>query len=147
MPDASKQPTHHGYAVNVKDDSLYRDVDRGSLSESEVQAIYDDRAEDFWELIQDVARYHGFAGAYSAGRSSGWCQPHPQPSIDSVGPESELSAWVESKFRPFERDCLALMAGCREEYLSDLARAVKSANREPIERAYWEARDVVTVDA
>jgi hypothetical protein len=145
MPDASSQPTHHGYAVNVKDDELYHDVDRGTLSESEVQAIYDARAEDFWQLVQDVAHDHGFKGAYSEGRMSGWCQPCPQPSIDSVGPrieyvpESELSTWVESRFRPFERDCLALMAACREKFLSDLARA--------IERAYWEARGVVTIDA
>lgn len=142
----SHQPTHHGYAVNVKDyGTLYADHETAPLTEEEVQAVYDYRARDFWDLVQEVATDHGFAGAYSEGRSSGWCQPYPQP--DRELSEEELAEWMAKTFRPFERDVLDLMSSCREEFVSDLTDAVETAKREPIERAYWESRDVRTVDA
>lgn len=139
----TNQPTHHGFAVNVKDHSRY-DLNRGSLSDDDVQAIYDRAAEDFWLLVQDVGTEHGFTEVYSEGRMAGWAVPHPQPATDDMY-EDEIAAWVEDRFRPFERDVLALMHGCIDEFTEDLADAVESAEREPGERAHWEARDVETV--
>lgn len=144
----SYQPTHHGYAVNVKDDGRWT-LDVGPLSEGQVQALYNQRAEDFWELVQDVARAHGFQGAHSVGRMGGWCRPYPQSSEHSIGPRLEyvldMEAWERNRFRPFEREVLALMEACREEFLADLAEAREAAEREPTEAAYWAACDVVTV--
>jgi hypothetical protein len=137
----SMQPTHHGYAVNVKDNDLFT-LERGTLSDEDVQALYDQRAEDFWELVQDIGREYGFTAVYSEGRSSGWAQPSPQPSDEMY--EEELAEWLEQRFRPFERDTLALMADCKEEFAADLADAVKRAAAEPSERAHWEARGVET---
>jgi hypothetical protein len=139
----SHQPTHHGFAVNVKDYSHY-DLNRGPLSDDDVQTIYERTQEDFWTLVQDVGHEHGFREVYSDGRSSGYAVPQPQPMTDDMW-EHELAAWVEDKFRPFERDVLALMHGCIDEFTGDLAEAVAAAEREPVERAYWEARDVETV--
>jgi hypothetical protein len=146
----SQQPTHHGYAVNVKDHSMY-DAARGPLTDDQVAELYDSFAEGFWMLAQEAARDHGFREVFSEGRMGGWAVPVPQPSPDSVGPmieyvpESEMAEWVEKRFRPLERDLLALMADYRDEFLAELANAVERADAEPAERAYWEARDTVTI--
>jgi hypothetical protein len=141
----SEQPTHHGYAVNVKDRTLYGDVDTGPLTDDQVQAIYDNHAEDFWHLAGEVAREYGFRDIYSEGRMGGWAVPVPQPATDDMWP-AELEAWVRDRFRPLERDLLELVAGVRADFLSDLADAVARAKAEPAERAEWEARGVQTVD-
>jgi hypothetical protein len=145
----SSQPTHHGYAVNVKDHSQY-DPRTSVLEEDELQAIYSARQEDFWELAQFVAQAHGFKGVYSEGRMGGWAVPHPQPSEDSVGPGIEyvganLAVWEHERFRPFEREILSLMSAIVEEFNDDVSEAIERAEREPAERAYWAARDVETI--
>lgn len=140
----TNQPTHHGFAVNVKDYSTYFDVNRGALSEDDVEAIYNDVLEAFWDLAQDIAREHGFRGVYSEGRMGGWAQPYPQPCTDDMY-ESEIAAWVRNRFRPFERALLALVDDCRQAFLVRLAFEVDRADREPVERAHWEARDVQTI--
>jgi hypothetical protein len=141
---STRQPTHHGYAVNVKDSQLYTG-DHAPLSDDEAQRIYDGVAEDFWTLADAVARDHGFRGVWSEGRLGGWAQPYPQPDDDYMD-EAELAEWLEHTFRPFEAALLELMADCRATFEADLADAVAAAKREPAERAYWEARDVETVD-
>ncbi len=104
----SRQPTHHGYAVNVKDDELYSDHE--PLSDAEAQRIYDGVVETFWDQAELVAQDHGFQGVYSEGAGGGWAGPYPQPATDDMW-EHELAAWVRDRFRPFELDILALMSG------------------------------------
>jgi hypothetical protein len=138
----SRQPTRHGYAVNVKDDGRWT-LDVGPLSEGQVQALYDARVEEFWMFAQDIARDYGFQGAFSVGHMGGWCQPYPQPADDVT--DDELEAWERERFRPFERDALSVMEGLREDFLQDVEDAREAAEREPTEAAYWAACDVVTV--
>lgn len=140
----STQPTHHGYAVNVKDHAMYDHLDR-DLSDGEVEAIYNAHGEAFWEDAQDIAQRHGFNGVYSDGNMGGWAQPYPQP-YDALD-DDELAAWVKDKFRPFEADILACLDDRREAFIEDVNEANVRAVAEPAEAAYWAARDVVTVDA
>ncbi len=145
MSEMSRQPTHHGYAVNVKDHTLYAgSTDVGPLSDEHTQAIYETHVERFWRDVQEVARDHGFQEAFSEGRMGGWCVPAPQPSTEDMW-ESEVEAWERDTFRPFERDVLALIPDVRADFLDDLADEVARATVEPAERAYWEARGVPTV--
>jgi hypothetical protein len=74
----------------------------------------------------------------------GWCVPDPQPHADDMW-EHELAEWIAEKFRPFERDVLEAMDYWRDEFRAELAEAVRLAQAEPAEAAYWAARDVVTI--
>lgn len=139
----STQPTHHGYAVNVKDHTLYGDHE--PLTDREAQIIYDQVAQAFWDDAELIAHDNGFTDVYSEGRSGGWAVPQPQPAVDDIWPH-ELAAWVK-RFRKFEVDILALLEDTREDFTQDLAEAIDKAKREPAERAHWEARDTITVDA
>ena len=141
---SSEQPTHHGYAVNVKDRMLYADVpNRDALSDDDAQLIWEQHAEMFWADAQEVAHEHGFRDVFSEGRMGGWAVPSPQPATDDMWPE-QVDAWVAERFRPFERDLLALLADARDEFRADLIDAAQRAADEPGERAHWEARDVET---
>jgi hypothetical protein len=137
----SEQPTHHGYAINVKDHSVY-DAERGPLTDDQVAELYDSIAEVFWYHAQGAARDHGFRNLYSVGRMGGWAQVDPQPDPDW---DTEEDADYMTHFRALETHLLALMADYRDEFLAELADAVERANAEPAERAYWEARDTITV--
>lgn len=138
----SRQPTHHGYAINVKDDERY-DYD-DALSYEDAELVYGDIAYGFWQDAAEVARAHGFKDVYSEGRMGGWCVPQPQPHTDDMW-EYEITAWERDKFRPFERDILALFDEYQAEAREALRDAGERAKREPAERAYWEARDVETI--
>jgi hypothetical protein len=74
----------------------------------------------------------------------GWCQPHPQPHTGDMWPE-EIARWERDVFRPFERDILALLAEAESDAAEALREAGRRAEAEPAERAYWEARDVITL--
>jgi hypothetical protein len=137
----SEQPTHHGYAVNVKDHGLYN-VERGPLTDEQVEAIYQAYVADFWDAAHWVAQDHGFDRVYSEGRMGGWAVPDPQP--PHYAEDGELDGFME-RFRPLERALLALMEDFRHDFLEALADAVERAEREPAERAYWEARDTITI--
>jgi hypothetical protein len=140
----SNQPTHHGYAVDVKDHELYAGrIDTGPLSDDEVMAIYELYQWGFWEKVARIGRRYGFQDVYGEGRSSGWAVPQPQPEFDTI---VEATYWMRDVFRPFESDVLALMAAQREDFLVELEIAVDRARREPDEAAYWAACDVVTID-
>jgi hypothetical protein len=144
----SRQPTHHGYAVNVKSHGRYDYSD--ALTWEEAEAVWSWEAERFWDEAEEIAREHGFRGVYSEGRSGGWCVPQPQPSPDSIGhgieyvPGSEWTAWLK-RFRAFEADILALLAEAESDAAEALREAGRKAEAEPAERAYWEARDVITL--
>jgi hypothetical protein len=138
----SRQPTHHGYAVNVKSHGRYDYSD--ALGDMEAQAVWDEVAERFWDDAELVAQEHGFRGVYSEGRMGGWCVPQPQPHADDMW-EHELEAWVRDRFRPFERDILALLAEAEQDATDALAEAGRLAEAEPAERAHWAARDVQTI--
>lgn len=140
--EESRQPTHHGYAVNVKDYGRY-DVDHGPLTDEEVDSIYQCYVEDFWDAAREIAQSYGVENVYGEGRSSGWLTPQPQPKFDDL---VSAARWMRDIFRPLERDVLEVMEEIREEFLAELKDAVSRANAEPAERAYWEARDTVTVD-
>jgi hypothetical protein len=138
----SRQPTHHGYAVNVKSHGRY-DYS-GALSDAEAQAVWDAEAESFWAEAEEIAREHGFQTVYSEGRMSGWCVPHPQPHTEDMW-QGEIERWELETFRPFERDILALLAEAEQDAAAALAEAGRLAEAEPAERAHWEARDVETI--
>jgi hypothetical protein len=141
MPE-SRQPTHHGYAVNVKSHGRYDYSD--ALTWEEAEAVWSWEAERFWDEAEEIAREHGFRGVYSEGRMGGWCQPHPQPHTGDMWPE-EIARWERDVFRPFERDILALLAEAESDAAEALREAGRRAEAEPAERAYWEARDVITL--
>jgi hypothetical protein len=133
----SIQPTHHGYAVNVKDHGVY---DRaGDLPDHEAEAIYGMEQEDFWREAEALAHEHGFRTVYAEGHMGGWCVPQPQPSLYL---DDEL--WVEEHFRPFEEDVLALLEDVRDRVAEAFREAARIHAAEPAEAAYWAARDVVT---
>jgi hypothetical protein len=136
------QPTHHGYAVNVKDHGRY-DIERGPLSDEEVQAIYEVHQERFWDFAHDEALDLGFTQLFYEGREGGWAVPHPQPHDEFS--DEELAQWMGDRFRPLEDALVALMEDLRDDFLADLADAVKRAQAEPNEAAYWAACDVVTI--
>jgi hypothetical protein len=138
----SRQPTHHGYAVNVKSHGRYDYSD--ALSDTEAQAVWDREAESFWHDAELVAQEHGFRDVYSEGRMGGWCVPQPQPPTEDMWPE-DVEAWERDTFRPFERDILALLAEAESDAAEALREAGRLAEAEPAERAYWEARDVITL--
>jgi hypothetical protein len=137
----SRQPTHHGYAVNVKDRALYGD--HSPLSDDDAQMIWERAAEGFWADAELLATEHGFQTVYGEGRMGGWCVPQPQPSGDAD--ERELAEWMAERFRPFERDVLEAIGYWRDEFRAELAEAVRLAQAEPAEAAYWAARDVMTI--
>lgn len=142
---SSQQPTHHGYAVNVKDHTLYGD--HSPLSDTEAQQVYDAVAERFWHDADLIAHDHGFPnGVYAEGRMGGWCVPQPQPRTDDMW-DHEVAAWVAKKFRPFEAAIRDLLSVYRDEARTELAAAIDKAKREPAEAAHWAARDTITVDA
>jgi hypothetical protein len=138
----SRQPTHHGYAVNVKSHGRFDYSD--ALSEADAQACFDYVAGGFWSTASAIARAHGFRTVYAEGRMGGWCVPDPQPRTDDMW-EHELEAWEAETFRPFERDILAELEACETLLAQELAEAGRLAEAEPAERAYWEARDVITL--
>lgn len=138
----SRQPTHHGYAVNVKSHGRYDYSD--ALSDEEAQMVWDDVAERFWDDADSAARQAGFQGVYSEGRMGGWCVLHPQPHTEDMWPE-DVARWEAETFRPFERVILSLLAEYEAEARDALREAGERAEREPAERAHWEARDVETI--
>lgn len=139
----SRQPTHHGYAVEVKDHELYT-YEQGSLTDEEVERLYAVHVNAFWLETDELAREYGFSGGvYSEGRSGGYAMPIPQP--DDLW-DHEIEAWMRDRFRPFERDILGLMTEVRADFLSELQDARERSDAEPSERAYWECCDVVTID-
>lgn len=138
----TRQPTHHGYAVNVKSNGRYDYSD--ALPDEEAWALWDEIAEDFWQAAETIASTHGFATVYSEGRMGGWCVPQPQPHTDDMW-EHEVSEWEAETFRPFERDIRELLSEYEEIAKEALREAGERAAAEPAERAYWEARDVETV--
>ncbi len=150
MSDESRQPTHHGYAVNVKDDKRYR-VDYGTLTDDQVDAIWQGACEGFWMSAQKIGKEYGFRRVYGEGRSGGWCVPYPQPDAENMW-EDELEAWVLDRFRPFERDVLSEMEHYQGIFEEDLTEAIEYAAGEPARRqheadevAYWAARGVEAV--
>lgn len=140
----SRQPTHHGYAVNVKDHERYT-YEEGSITWNEFENLYDSHVSAFWNEAEEIAHDYGFTHLYSEGRMGGYATPYPQPATDDMW-DSELEAWMLATFRPFERDILGLMEEARADFLSELQEAQERADREPAERAYWEACDVMTID-
>jgi hypothetical protein len=139
----SRQPTHHGYAVNVKSHGRFDYSD--ALSDEEAQTVWDREAESFWAEAEEIAREHGFRDVYAEGRMGGWCVPQPQPHAEDMW-EEELAAWERDRFRPFERDILALLAEAESDAADALREAGRLAEAEPAERAHWEARDTITID-
>jgi hypothetical protein len=137
----SRQPTHHGYAVNVKDHGRY--AERAALTDEEAETIWHEYAERFWDDADSAARQAGFQGVYSEGRMGGWCKPHPQP--DLYTDEEIERDWLRHVFRPFERIVIELLAETRAELDEALEEADRRAAAEPAERAHWEARDVQTI--
>jgi hypothetical protein len=143
----SDQPTHHGYAVDVKDRKLYWPDPLSqyeNVTQTEIDALYEQRQADFWEQAAEIAREHGFRDVYSEGRMGGYAVPQPQPATDDLYPY-ELDAWVSERFRPFERDILALLDACREEFEADVSERDSENAREAMEAAYWRDRGVMTV--
>lgn len=145
MMSESMQPTHHGYAVNVKDHERYT-YEQGSMTDDEVERLYDAHVSMFWNEAGEIAREHGFTDLYSEGRMGGYALPVPQPLYIANMWDHEVEAWMRDQFRPFERDILGLMTEARADFLSELEDARERADAEPAERAYWEACDVVTID-
>jgi hypothetical protein len=139
---SSQQPTHHGYAVNVKDPAVYI---FGPLPEEDAQAIYERYREDFWADATAIARRHGFEGVWSEGRMGGWAVPHPQPHPEED--DQEVFTWVQQSFRPYELALMDLMDDYRADVRAALEEAAQRAEAEPAEAAYWAARDTITVDA
>ncbi len=139
----SPQPTHHGYAVNVKDHSYYPIAYVDGLSAPDVERLYNCHVEMFWQEAEALAQNHGFSGIYSEGRMGGWAAPHPQPANGDMWSD-ELAEWMAVRFRPLEADLLALLADAREQFLADLTNEVNRSKRDTAEAAYWAARDVVT---
>lgn len=123
----SQQPTHHGYAVNVKDHGRYDSFD--PLPEADVQELYDEFQQCFWDDAAFLAQEHGFKTVYSEGRMAGWCVPQPQPATDDM-PESEVEAWEREKFAPFAEAITDLVA----QYRADFAAEVEQATAAWIER-------------
>lgn len=100
-------PGHHGYAVEVKERTLGGDrVRYGTDSYEADLARYDQAREQWWEDVQEIGHEHGFARVHSAGRSSGYAVPHPQPDTDWYDEDEE--AWLRETFAPFVLDVRAL---------------------------------------
>lgn len=140
----SRQPTHHGYAVNVKDDQIYT-YEQGLLTYEQMERLYESHVVAFWDEAEEIAHKHGFTHIYSEGRMSGYVKPFPQPGTGGMVSD-ESAEWLYEQFRPFELDILGLMEEARADFLDELADARERADREPAERAYWEACDVMTID-
>lgn len=141
----SIQPTHHGYAVNVKDHEWYT-YKQGLMTDEQMERLYDAHVSAFWSETKQIAYEYGFSGGvYAEGRMGGYALPVPQPSTDDMW-DHEVEAWMRDRFRPFERDILGLMTEARADFLSELQDARERADAEPVERAYWEACDVVMID-
>jgi hypothetical protein len=164
-------------AVRVKDDALWARDPRTAplydvLSESVIDAIYEDTREDFWNLAApELAREHGYSGkVWSAGHSSGWLvlddrldwTEHVDRSslvpldfaegVFGVGEEyddAEFRAAVAGReqFLHFAAAVDDAVSEAGEEFAYRLRERVAEDAREASERAYWAARDVVTVDA
>jgi hypothetical protein len=107
--NAGEMPGHHGYAVCVKEHTLGGDRVRYGTDDYEADlARYDRARESWWEDVQEIGREHGFERVYSAGRSSGYAVPHPQPNTDDMYDE-DVEAWLRESFAPFVLDVRALM--------------------------------------
>lgn len=130
----SRQPTHHGWAVNVKDRGRPYGADevdeaRGILTDDEIEAVYRQAQEGYWLDLTEIAQAdHGFTDVYSEGRSGGWAVPHPQPDEDDPADVA--------RFRAFERAALALMDDAREHFAELLAERVAEveAERDEVKR-------------
>lgn len=109
-------PGHHGYAVCVKERTLGGDRVRYGTDDYEADlARYDRVREQWWEDVQEIGREHGFTDVYSAGRSSGYAVPHPQPRTDDMYDE-DVEAWLRDSFAPFVLDVRALLARYVEDW-------------------------------
>jgi hypothetical protein len=134
--------THHGWAVDVKDRSLYHDVDPDEvLGADRVQALYDMEAQAFWQDAELLAKERGFEGVWQEGRSGGYAVPHPQP--DPADGLERVN--VERKMLAFARELGEAMEYHRQAFREAVAVAIAVEMAEPAERAYNEARDIETV--
>jgi hypothetical protein len=135
----SPQPTHHGYAVNVKDHVLYSE-ELQALPENECEALYQAHVEAFWLDAQSIGEQYGFAHVYSEGRMGGYAVPDPQPDTDNLWPE-QVDAWVRDTFEPFARDIEALVVERREMFLADaretIADNARTARNNELARKVW----------
>lgn len=99
-----QQPTHHGYALNVKVHDAYCECD----VEERYRGIpcdcgYDEALRAFWRDATEIAQSYGFKNAYSAGRQGGWLVPEPQPRTDDMWPE-QVEEWERGTFAPFMQE-------------------------------------------
>lgn len=123
----STQPTHHGYAVNVKDHEKYT-IEQGLMTDYEVERLYDAHVSAFWSEAEEIAHEHGFTHIYSEGRMGGYAKPFPQPQTGGMVSD-EAAEWLYERFRPFERDILGLMEEARADFLSELQEARERADK------------------
>ena len=137
----SRQPTHHGWAVNVKDHGpahgWLAEIDPGDLlSEQDVERVYEQARESFWRAVQEIGAEHGMGEIYSEGRMGGWATPKVQPH-DELS-DRELGEY-EIRFRAFERDVLALMESTRDYFAELLREQVAETRAERDEIRAWTA--------
>lgn len=101
-----RQPTHHGYALDVKDHRRRYDED---------EQAYEISRDRFWEDACQIARAHGFEGVWGEGRQAGWCVPHPQPNTSDMW-EHEVEEWERETFGPLALAILDLMRDAQEAF-------------------------------
>lgn len=101
------QPTHHGYAINVKvHDSLCECEVRES--EFDCDCGWEDAAAEFWFEANRLAQQHDFARVYQDGRMGGWAVVSPQPRTDDMF-EFQVEEWERDTFGPFALAILRLL--------------------------------------
>lgn len=120
--------THHGYAVNVKDYTLYAREVSGleELTDAETEALYDLFREQFWNDAEELGREYGFKNVYSAGRMGGWLKPEPQPATDDMPYEVEA---FERRFLRFTAAVEELLRDYQNAYADELRFAVEIARQ------------------
>lgn len=98
MDDHYSQP-----AVNVKSRAgLPPDVYH-VLTEEEIQGLWQDAVDHFWEDAQEIAADYGYGAAYSNGRMGGWLTvQHPGSWFEYVGDTEHNGRHPLSAFRGLE---------------------------------------------
>lgn len=101
------RPTHHGYAVDVKNHRQFCACEEPW--ESGCACGFERAREMFWDGCEHLACEHGFEGVHGAGRMGGYVVPYPQPRTDDMWPD-EVDEWERDTFGPFMVDVLDALA-------------------------------------
>lgn len=110
-----RQPTHHGYAIDVK----YHGMNWCECYHPCVCG-YEHIRQSFWRDAEHLAGEHGFKDVWAEGRSGGWLVVDPQPDTDNMY-EHELEEWLHERFGPFALEIGRLFAHVCERW-DELAR-------------------------